>query len=95
MCHSFELHSGEAQAIVLVRGAGEEALLLMDDSSGRAFAETWGLKVKGVLYVIFAAMRSELLDKAEAKESVLTLVQKGFRIESKFLARIIREIEKD
>jgi uncharacterized protein len=95
MRHSFELHLGEAQAIVLAREAIEDTLLLMDDSSGRAFAETWGLKVKGVLYVILAAMRRELLDKAEAKEAVLTLVQKGFRIESKFLARIIQEIEKD
>ena len=95
MNHSFELHLGEAQAMVLARGAGEDALLLMDDSSGRAFAETWGLKVKGVLYVVLAAMRSDLLDKAEAKEAVLTLVQKGFRIESKLLARIIQEIEKD
>jgi uncharacterized protein len=94
MRHSFELHLGEAQAIVLAREAGKDTLLLMDDSSGRAFAEACGLKVKGLLYVILASMRSGLLDKAEAKETVLTLVQKGFRIEAKFLARIIQEIEK-
>ncbi len=92
--HSFELHLGEAQAIVLAREIGKDALLLMDDSSGRAFAETWGLKVKGTLYVIMTALRSELLDNAEANETVLTLVRKGFRIESKLLARTIQEIEK-
>ena len=53
-----------------------------------------GLKVKGTLGVIMGAMRSKLLDEAEAKETVLTLVQRGFRIEPKFLARIIQEIEK-
>ena len=92
--HSFELHAGEVQAIVLAREIGKDALLLMDDSSGRAFAETWGLKVKGILYVIITATRNELLTNVEAKETVLTLVRKGFRIEPKFLARFLEEIEK-
>ena len=77
MKHAFELHLGEAQAIVLARKTGMGTLLLIDESSGRAFAEAWGLKAKGVLYVIMAALRSDLLDDAEAKETVLTLVRKG------------------
>jgi len=89
--HAFEIHLGEAQAIVLARKMG--ALVLIDESSGRAFAETWGLKAKGTLYVILRALSRELLDEAEAKETVLTLVSKGFRIEPNLLARIIREIE--
>ena len=39
------------------------------------------------------ALRAELLDKLEAKELVLTLVNEGFRIGPKLLARIIREID--
>jgi len=95
MQHSFELHEGEVKAIVLAREIGKDTLLLMDDSSGRAFAESWGLKVKGVLFVIIAAIRNDLLDNDEAKEGVLNLVSKGFRIEPKFLAKIIHEIEKE
>lgn len=91
--HSIELHIGEVQAIVLARES-KDSLLLMDDSSGRAFAETWGLRVKGVLYVIITALRNNLTDKTEAKESMLNLVRKGFRIEPKFLAKILQEIEK-
>jgi len=90
--HAFEIHLGEAQAIILARKIN--VLLLMDESSGRAFAETLGLKVKGTLYVIMKALREELLDKAEAKETVLELVSKGFRIEPKLLARILSEIER-
>jgi len=90
---AFEMHVGEAQAIVLARKIGKDALLLMDESSGRAFAEALGLKVRGVLYVVMTALRAELLDKLEAKELVLTLVNKGFRIEPRLLARIIREID--
>ena len=91
MEHAFEIHLGEAQAITLARKIN--ALLLMDESSGRAFAEALGLKVKGTLYVIMKALREELLDKAETKEIVLELVSKGFRIEPKLLARILREID--
>jgi len=94
MLHSFELHKGEAQAIALAHEIAKDTLLLMDDSSGRAFAEAWGLKVKGVLYVIITAVRKELLDKKEAKDTALTLVNKGFRIEPKVLARFLEEIEK-
>ena len=93
MNHAFELHMGEAQAIVLARGMGKETLLLIDESSARAFAEAWGLKVKGVVYVIMTSLRRGLLDNKEAKEIILTLVGKGFRIEPKLLARIIREID--
>lgn len=89
--HASEIHLGEAQAMVLARRM--DVLVLMDESSGRAFAEAWGLKAKGTLYVILRALSSELLDKAEAKEIVLTLVSKGFRIEPNLLARIIREVE--
>jgi len=92
--NSFELHVGEAQAIVLARKMGKNTLLLMDDSSGRAFAEAWGLKVKGVLYVIVTAIRNKLLSKAEANEAVLSLVQKGFRIEPKLLAKFLEEIDR-
>lgn len=89
--HAFEIHLGEAQAIVLSRNLG--VLLLMDESSGRAFAETWSLKVKGTLYVIMRALREGLLDKTRAKEIVFGLVKKGFRIDPKLLARIVMEIE--
>jgi len=91
MEHAFEIHFGEAQAIILARKIN--ALLLMDESSGRAFAETLGLKVKGTLYVVMKALRGKLLDRTEAKEMVLALVGKGFRIEPKLLARILREID--
>jgi predicted nucleic acid-binding protein len=91
---SFELHRGEVAAIMLARDFGKDVLLLMDDSSGRAFAEAWGLKARGVLYVILSSLRSGMLDKAEAKETVLSLVRNGFRIEPKFLARVIEEIDR-
>ena len=89
--HAFEIHSGEAQAIILARRIN--LLFLIDESSGRALAEAWGLKAKGTLYVILSALRSGFMNSTEAKETVISLVVKGFRIEPSLLARIIREIE--
>lgn len=66
----------------------------MGESSERAFAEALGLKVKGTPYVIMKALREELIDKAEAKDMVVALVSKGFRIEPKLLVRMLGEIER-
>lgn len=94
MQQTLELHAGEVHAIMLARDFGENTLLLIDDSSGRAFAEAWGLKVRGVLYVVLASLRKGLLGRVEARELVLFLVRKGFRVEPKFLARVLSEIDK-
>ncbi|MGB9718558.1 MAG: DUF3368 domain-containing protein [Thermoproteota archaeon] len=90
--HAPEIHLGEAQAIILARE--NKTLLLIDESSGRAFAEAMGLKARGTLYIIIEALRKGLLEKNNARETVLTLAGKGFRIEPKLLARLLREIEK-
>ncbi|MEM3523742.1 MAG: DUF3368 domain-containing protein [Thermoproteota archaeon] len=92
MEHAPEIHLGEAQAIVLARK--NKMLLLIDESSGRAFAEAMGLKVRGTLYIIVEALKKGFLDKSNAKETVLTMASKGFRIEPELLARLLREIEK-
>jgi predicted nucleic acid-binding protein len=89
--HAFEIHSGQAQAIVLAREM--KLLLLMDESAGRAFAEAWGLKVKGTLYVIISALRKGLISENDAKETLLKMVTKGFRLEPTLLTRLIIEIE--
>ena len=89
---AFEIHPGEAQAIVIAKEMG--VLLLMDESAGRAFAQAWGVKVKGTVYVIMSALRAGLLRQTEAKDAVLTMVNKGFRLEPNLLARIIREMER-
>ena len=91
MEHASEIHKGEAQAILLAREAN--ALLLMDESCGRAFAETWGIKVRGTIYVIYKALREGLLNRDEAKEVVSSMINKGFRIEPKLLTRILKQID--
>ena len=92
MEHAAEIHLGETQAILLAREIN--SLILMDESCGRAFAETWGLKVRGTVYLILKALREGLLNKDEAKEAVSSMINKGLRIEPKLLTRILKEIER-
>ena len=91
MGHAPDIHTGEGHAILLAREAN--ALLLMDESCGRALAETWGLKVRGTIYVIFKALRERIIDKDEAKDTLISMINKGFRIEPKLLTRILKEID--
>ncbi|MGO8806066.1 MAG: hypothetical protein ACLQO7_05620 [Candidatus Bathyarchaeia archaeon] len=86
-----EINFADAQAIVLAKEM--KVLLLMDESAGRTFAEAWGLKTKGSLYVVMSALRAGLMNKEEAKETVVRMVSKGFRLEPNLLARLIIEIE--
>jgi predicted nucleic acid-binding protein len=67
--------------------------LLMDEASGRSLAETFGLKVNGTVYVIFKGLEEGCLKREETTETVLRLVEKGFRIEPGLLSRILRAIE--
>lgn len=89
--HTQELHLGEIQAIIYAQKYSY--LLLMDESCGRAFAQSWGVDVKGTVYVVLKSLRRGYLKTEEAKESLLAMVENGFRIEPKLLARMLREID--
>lgn len=89
--HAPEVHKGEAEAITMARRTGLP--LLMDEASGRAVAETFGLRVRGTVYVVLRGLKEGCLRGEEAKETMLRLVEKGFRIEPRLLSRILRAIE--
>jgi len=89
--HAHEIHLGEAQAIILAQTGNMH--LLMDESCGRAFAETWGLRVRGTVYVILKSLREGLLIQDEAKEALIGMINKGFRIEPRLLTRVLKEID--
>lgn len=85
------IHRGEVEAMLLARSMG--CLFLMDESSGRALAESWSVKVRGALYVILSSLRLGLLGVVEAKDAIGGMIEKGFRIDPVLYSRILREIE--
>lgn len=87
-----EIHLGEVQVILLAHSMNLD--LLMDESCGRAFAETWGLNVHGTLYVVLRSLREAIITQDEAKDVISSMVEKGFRIEPRLVTRVLREIER-
>ncbi len=86
-----EIHPGEAQALAMALRLSLP--LLMDDASGRALAEGLGLRVNGTVHVILKALAEGHLNRGQAKDTVLRLVEKGFRVEPGLLSRILRAVE--
>lgn len=86
-----ELDKGEVDAIVYAKTTKAD-LILLDDSTARAFAESWEINAKGTLYVILKAYKQGALTKNETKESIANLIEKGFRIDPKLLTKITKQI---
>ncbi|MDI6640329.1 MAG: DUF3368 domain-containing protein [Methanocellales archaeon] len=88
-----EVDKGEVEAISLGRNVKAD-LILIDDATGRKVAESFGLNVKGTLYVILRGLKKNVLSKKEAKDYILELVSSGFRLSPEVLGGVLREIEK-
>ncbi len=74
----FGIHSGEAQAISLARSLGVPVLL--DQTHARIAAKALGLKPRGTIFVLAAALRKRLLTYEEYIDSLEELVKAGFRM---------------
>ena len=90
--HLKELDAGEVEAIVYAKDAGAD-LILLDDSTARSFAESWGLKAKGTLYILLRALRMDLLNVNETRELIHKLIESGFRVDPRLFARLIKRLE--
>jgi len=86
-----ELDRGEVEAMVYAKTTKADVILL-DDSTARAFAESWEIEAKGMLYIILKVYRQGALTKNETKESIVNLIEKGFRIDPKLLTKITKQI---
>jgi len=71
-----ELDSGEIEAIIYAKDARAH-LLLLNDSTARSFAESWGIETKGTLYILLRALKTNLLDVKEKKNSFTSLLERA------------------
>lgn len=90
----FGIDSGEAQAISLAKLQGVPVLI--DQTHARIAAKALGLKPRGTIFVLAAALRKKLLTYEEYADSLEELVKAGFRMSDEVYlsaVRIGREIK--
>src|SRR3989338_6753420 len=64
-----EIDIGEIALISLAKKL-RPSLLLIDDASGRAIAESMGFNVKGTLFILLKAYKKGIIQKVEIKELI-------------------------
>jgi predicted nucleic acid-binding protein len=85
---SFGIDPGEAQAISLAKTLGVPVLL--DQTHARIAARALGLKPRGTIFVLAAAMRKKLLTYEEYLDSLEGLVKAGFRMSEEVYLEAVR-----
>ncbi len=83
---------GEKAVIAFARRENIENVLI-DEGKARTIAKMFRLKPRGTLWVLALANSEDLITYHELKESVLRIIEKGYRIKEDILARFLREIE--
>ncbi len=84
----FGIDPGEAQAISLAKSVGVPVLL--DQTHARIAARALGLKPRGTIFVLAAAMRKKLLSYEEYLDLLEALVKAGFRMSDEVYLEAVR-----
>lgn len=74
----FGIDKGEAEAISLAKSLS--LAILIDQTHARIAAKAFGLKPRGTIFVLFAALRKKYLTHEEYQDSLEELVKAGFRM---------------
>lgn len=84
----FGIDTGEAQAISLSMSLLVPVLL--DQTHARNAAKALGLKPRGTLFVLLAALRKKLLTSEDYQDSLEALVKSGFRMSDEVYLEAVR-----
>ena len=90
--HATELEKDETAVIKLAREK-DGPLLLIDDAAGRQIAKSFGLEVKGTLYVLLKAYKEGYLNKKDVRDLLDEIISAGFRISSEQYSYLLRRLE--
>lgn len=84
-----ELELGESESIAL---AVEEnaRYLIIDESKGRAIADSYGVKIVGILGVLIQAKQEGAI--SSVKEYIEKLTKIGFRLDKKLIDQVLKKL---
>lgn len=85
------LDPGESEAIALALQTGLS--LIIDEKKGRAIARRKGVKIMGLLGVVYANARKGFLALDEAEVFMTSVRNHGFRIHPKLIDALIRKLK--
>ncbi|SMC08401.1 DUF3368 domain-containing protein [Nitratiruptor tergarcus] len=83
----FYLDEGESEAISLA--LERELPLIIDEKKGRKIAKNLGIKIVGLLGIIYLNIQKGFITKKEAKELLETAVKNGYRISEKLIKEVL------
>ena len=84
----FGIDPGEAQAISLTQSL--DVPVLLDQTHARNAAKALGLKPRGTIFVLLAALRKKLLTYDDYQDSLEDLVKAGFRMSDEVYLEAVR-----
>ncbi len=90
--NSLKIHLdlGESEAIALAKE--KNLSLIIDEKKGRKIAKTMGLKVIGLLGVVYLNVKKGFLTKREASEFMESAIDNGYRISKKMVDDVLEEL---
>jgi len=84
------LDLGESEAIALAKE--KNLSIIMDEKRGRKIAKEMGLKVIGLLGVVYLNAKKGFLTKSEANEFIESAIEHGYRISRKMVDDVLNEL---
>jgi len=86
------LDQGESEAIVLALEMNLK--LIIDEKKGRKIAINQGIKIIGLLGVVYLNVVKGFMSTAQAKEFMAEAVEHGYRINQKLVGDLFLQLEK-
>lgn len=82
-----EIDLGEAESIVLAMEE-QAKYLIIDEYKGRMIADSYGIKIVGILGVLIQAKKKEAI--SAVKPHIDQLIEIGFRLDEKLIERVLK-----
>ncbi len=84
------LDPGESEAIALAKA--KNLPIIIDEKRGRKVAKGLGLKVMGLLGVVYLNIKKGFLTKSEAGEFIESAIEHGYRISRKMVDDVLEAL---
>lgn len=88
---SWLLDAGESEAIALAKQ--KNLPLVIDEKKGRKIAKNMGLKIIGLLGVLYLNIKKELLSREQAEEFLQHAKENGYRISQKLIDEMFESLK--